>query len=121
MAAIPKSILWVRGGSNDGATISLREGTTVLGRDPNNHVVVDEPGVSRQHAGIRGDRQGHWIEDLGSRNGTFVNGAQIEGEGRRLRNMDRIELGGNTSVHWVYRELGGTIEMRLPDIDNKPG
>ena len=43
-----------------------------------NDMVVDELGVSRPHAGIRGGANGYWISDLGSRNGTFVNGEQVD-------------------------------------------
>ena len=86
-----------------------------MGRDPSNDIVVDEPGISRQHAGIRSDRGGYWIEDLSSRNGTFVNGTQIEGEGQRLRDQDRIDLGGmGTNVHWVFREPGATVIITRP-------
>ncbi len=106
--------MWVRGGPDDGGSINLREGTMLMGRALDNDIVVEEPNVSRQHAGIRSYANGYWIEDLGSRNGTFVNGDPLAGEGRRLRDMDRIELGGADSVHWVFRELGATVEFTLP-------
>jgi len=74
----------------------------MIGRAPLNDIVLEEPGVSRQRAGIRGGRDGYWIADLGSRNGTFINGEKIATEPRRLKNFDRIELGGtNTTVHWA--------------------
>ena len=109
-----KSILWVHGGPDDGHKIQLTTELTLIGRASSNDIVVDDVEVSRQHAGIRGDRGGHWIEDLGSRNGTFVNGVQLEGEGKRLRDNDRIELGGATSVYWVFRELGATVSLPRP-------
>ena len=71
-----------------------------------------KPGVSCQHAGIRGGRDGYWIADLGSRNGTFINGEKIAIEPRRLKNFDRIELGGtNTVVHRVFMESQATVEI----------
>ena len=83
-----------------------------MGRAPLNDIVLDEPGVSRQHAGIRGDSEGYWIADLGSRNGTFVNGERVDVGPRRLRNFDRIALGGvNTPVHWVFMESQATISI----------
>jgi pSer/pThr/pTyr-binding forkhead associated (FHA) protein len=85
-----------------------------MGRAALNDLVLDQPGVSRQHAGIRGDSEGYWIADLGSRNGTFVNGERLKSEPRLLRNFDRIELGGtNTPVSWVFMESQATIEMPL--------
>ena len=112
----PNAILWVRGGPDDGSTVSLSEsGTTLLGRAEDNDVVYEEPRVSRQHAAIRGGRDGYWLQDLGSRNGTFVNGVRVEGEGLHLRDQDTIELGGTHSrVQWVFKELGATVEFQLP-------
>ena len=73
MAMLGEAMLLVQGGSENGNSIPLSGAMVVLGRSPLD-VVVDERGVSRQHAGIRGDSEGFWIADLGSRNGTFVNG-----------------------------------------------
>ena len=112
---IAEAILLVRGGPEEGNSITLREGMTIMGRAALNDIVVDQPGVSRQHAGIRGDSEGFWLADLGSRNGTFVNGEQLPADPRRLRNFDRIELGGTDSaVHWVFMESQATMDMPSP-------
>lgn len=112
---MPPSVLLVQGGLDEGATIPLSEGMTIFGRGPLNDVVVDEPGVSRQHAGIRGDAGGFSIADLGSMNGTFVNGERVGQEPRRLKNCDSITLGGMTSqIHWVFMASRATVEMRPP-------
>ncbi len=112
----PKAILWVRGGPNDGETVGLADEITLIGRSEDNNIVVEEGNVSRQHAGIRSEATGYWIEDLGSRNGTFVNGAQVEGEGQRLRDNDKIELGGAEDIHWVFKELGATVTIERPQL-----
>jgi transcriptional regulator with GAF, ATPase, and Fis domain len=58
----------------------LRAPCVVIGRDANADVVVPEQAVSRQHARIAYD-QGRWIlRDLGSRNGTMLDGAYVSGE-----------------------------------------
>ena len=112
---ISEAVLLVRGGPSEGQTIPIGKGMVILGRSALNDLVLDEPGVSRQHAGIRGDAEGFWIADLGSRNGTFVNGERIGEEPRRLRNMDRIELGGTDArSHWVFMQSQATIEMPRP-------
>jgi pSer/pThr/pTyr-binding forkhead associated (FHA) protein len=108
MSSGQNAILWIRGGHDNGKNIVLSADMTLIGRDPSNHVVVDEIPVSRRHAGIRMDRNGYWLEDFGSRNGTFVNGEEVEGEGRELRNMDRIELGGVSSLQLIFTESGAT-------------
>ena len=70
MSMRPQAALLVKGGPGDGNTIMLSLGITVIGRTQPNDIVVDDPGVSRQHASIRGDACGYSITDLSSRNGT---------------------------------------------------
>ena len=81
----------MKGGPGDGNTIMLSLGITVIGRTQPNDIVVDDPGVSRQHASIRGDACGYSITDLSSRNGTFVNDERLSAEPRQLRNWDKID------------------------------
>ena len=109
----PRAVLLVQGGPGEGSTIPLPEGTSVIGRTSLNDITVDEPGISRQHTAIRGDESGFWISDLGSRNGTFVNGNRVGQEPQRLRNWDRIELGGMTT-HWIFMESQDTIDVPRP-------
>ena len=109
----PKSsntFLWVRGGIDDGKTIRLAEGISVMGRASDNAVVIEDGGVSRQHAAIRVDSGTAWIEDLGSKNGTRVNGAEVGGEGQRFKDKDQIELGGVETPVWIFRDSSGTIQ-----------
>jgi pSer/pThr/pTyr-binding forkhead associated (FHA) protein len=72
----------------------LRLGETLLGRSPYCSIVVNDGLVSRQHAAIRVTRDGMQIEDLGSRNGTFVNHRRISGT-HVLSPGDRIDIGGH--------------------------
>ena len=62
-----------------------------VGREPHNAIVVDDPLVSREHAAILPVGNDHILEDLGSANGTFVNGTRVER--RILQHGDVIELG----------------------------
>ena len=115
MASAQEAILLVRGGPDEGSSIDLRAGMLIIGRAPLNDIVLDQPGVSRQHAVIRGDPEGYWLADLGSRNGTYVNGENVGVEPRRLSNFDRIELGGtNTTVRWVFMESQATVDIPRP-------
>ena len=79
-------------GPQPGQMFSLEKDSTSLGRDPGNDITIDDPQVSRQHARIM--RQGGLmvIEDLGSTNGTFVNGVRLTGS-HTLASGDMIGLG----------------------------
>ena len=59
-------------GLSSGMVIPLQPETSV-GANRSNNLVIRDPYVSRQHARLRWDGLNWWIQDLGSRNGTFVN------------------------------------------------
>ena len=61
-----------------GQEFALAEGDNVVGRDPDAQVCIDHPSVSRRHALIRIVQHEAVIEDLASRNGTFVDGRRVE-------------------------------------------
>lgn len=86
----------------DGERYPLMGAITVLGRDDSADIILDDPGISRRHSEIRVTQDGPntvaTIRDLGSTNGTFVNGERITTE--HLEGGDRITV-GRTSV--TYR------------------
>lgn len=86
----------------DGERYPLMGAITVLGRDDSADIILDDPGISRRHSEIRVTQDGPntiaTIRDLGSTNGTFVNGEQVTNE--HLEGGDRITV-GRTSV--TYR------------------
>jgi len=85
--------LFVRQGPASGQEFELINPEIVIGRDGTADLVVDGQGVSRRHARIirQGD-DGHLIEDLGSSNGTFLNGQRLA-ESAPLHPGDEIGLG----------------------------
>jgi pSer/pThr/pTyr-binding forkhead associated (FHA) protein len=76
---------------NDRA-IPLPAGTHLIGREPESAIWVDSSLVSRRHARLMVDDVGLTVEDLGSHNGTFVNGERLAGL-RRLVHGDEIRVG----------------------------
>ena len=71
---------------------SLNDPEMVLGRHPDCQIQLDSNMVSRRHAQVVGSGDEFFVEDLGSGNGTFVNGKKIEGR-TRLAHDDRIKVG----------------------------
>jgi hypothetical protein len=63
----------------------------VVGRQEACDIVIPDPNASRRHAELARKEDGWWIRDLGSSNGTFVNGTLLKE--RRLRSGDRIRIG----------------------------
>jgi pSer/pThr/pTyr-binding forkhead associated (FHA) protein len=55
------------------------DAVTSLGRDVNNTVVIDDPFASTEHAVLTFRGRSWYVEDLDSTNGTFVNGAPVDG------------------------------------------
>ena len=81
--------VWGRGGRE---LRPLDADRVTVGTLASNDVVVDADGVSRVHAALERFGDTWCVRDLGSRNGTFVNGARIIGE-RALHSGDEIALG----------------------------
>ncbi|HEX3265883.1 MAG TPA: FHA domain-containing protein [Candidatus Limnocylindrales bacterium] len=61
-----------------GSTFAL-DAITSLGRDVNNSIVLEDEFVSANHAALTYRGRAWYVEDLGSTNGTFVNGGKIDG------------------------------------------
>jgi len=74
--------------------IALPEGESVLGRGADSLVWIDAQGVSRRHARVWVAAGLATLEDLGSKNGTFVNGDRLSGSAPvALRDGDEIRIG----------------------------
>jgi phosphoserine phosphatase RsbU/P len=83
----------------------------LVGRGTYNHVVLDDPHLSRQHARLAPERDGCVIYDLNSVNGTFVNGVAVKRQ--RLAPNDLVSIGP-----FVFRiELVVTTEPRPGDVE----
>ena len=80
-------------GPKAGTAIELKDSLS-LGREPECDVVLNDPAVSSRHARLLKDRDGWTLADLGSSNGTLVNGAEIQKV--NLGTGDLIEIGGTT-------------------------
>jgi hypothetical protein len=84
----------------DGRRVTMDDGPLTIGRLPECSVVVEDTNVSRRHAEVRRDGPDVVVVDLGSTNGTRVNGAQVRT--RRLNDGDEITV-GRTSLRFEVR------------------
>ena len=84
---------WRLGGTIDGVTVSfaLTRRETVVGSLPSTDLPLRVRGVSRRHAALECQDGGLQVVDLGSRNGTFVNGLRVQS--RRVERGDEIRFG----------------------------
>jgi DNA-binding winged helix-turn-helix (wHTH) protein len=91
--------------------IALDPGDNLIGRDRNAAVWIDDESVSRRHARVAIGPAGASIEDLDSKNGTFVGGKKIRGA-VALGNRDVVKIGPATLTVRVMRHTGSTRSTR---------
>lgn len=99
--------------------------TIVLGRAPDVDFMIPDLGVSRNHLELILKHNQMWIVDLGSANGTFLNGQQVEKNKKHLcASGDFIELGSNRIPIWVETvdkgfDFNDLKSARLPGEDKQ--
>jgi pSer/pThr/pTyr-binding forkhead associated (FHA) protein len=79
-----------------GRTHALEGGKVVLGRSKDSDIQVEDANVSRRHAELRREGPAWWLVDLGSTNGTELNGRRVQRS--KLNDGDTITLGATDLV-----------------------
>jgi DNA-binding winged helix-turn-helix (wHTH) protein len=87
--------------------IAVNPGENLLGRDEDSIVWIDDALVSRRHARIVIDETGAILEDLGSRNGTYLRGKRIEAP-RKLADEDLVTIGPASMIFRVFKQTAST-------------
>jgi ABC-2 type transport system ATP-binding protein len=105
---VPELTLVIVEGNQAGGEVSLTS-ITLLGRDPSADLIIRDPDVSGRHASLVPLASGFAIEDLGSTNGTFVNGERLAAQ-RELAPGDQIQLGA------TVLEVRGTSSSAIPAV-----
>lgn len=109
MSNQPSSInLIVKNGPQQGQVITIQDHPQVFGRGVGSDIVLTDKSLSRQHARIRPTASGLVIEDLGSTNGTFVNGQRVTSP-TLLRAGDTLQLGNVITL---------SVQPGQPNLDN---
>jgi len=78
------------------------EDSGIVGRGPAVRLRVEDTGVSREHASLRRKDGGWWVQDMGSANGTFVNGLPVA-VNTRLKDGDELSFG---PARYVFHDPG---------------
>jgi two-component system cell cycle response regulator len=90
-------------GTLSGQLFKVSKGQLVIGRSPHAELRLDDDGISRNHARIRSETNRAWIEDMESRNGTFVNGERIT-TSIELRDGDKVQVGRGTVLRFGFQD-----------------
>lgn len=108
--------LIVRRGPQPNQVYDLNKDIITIGRDITNDITINDPEVSRHHLRFTRGAGGFTLEDLGSTNGTFVNGQRLTGA-KPLNNGDMIGLGETVTLGY---EIARGMAPTAPGA-NEPG
>jgi diguanylate cyclase (GGDEF)-like protein len=87
---------------------------TVIGRTPDADLRIEDDGVSRRHCSVQPTPRGALLVDLGSHNGTFVDGVRVDQ--RTLSNEDRFQIGVHTTIKFaVADEMEANVQRRMAE------
>jgi DNA-binding winged helix-turn-helix (wHTH) protein len=95
-------------GPSPGRRIFLEKPTLLIGRDERCDVAVPDRQVSRQHASVSLEGEGYIVRDLGSKNGTFVNGQELRGP-HALQDGDEIQVAYCCKLTFVGAEATAPV------------
>lgn len=109
--------LTVRKGPQEGQAYPLVSSMVTVGRDPMADIVIADPEVSRQHARLTRTAEGYEIQDLGSTNGTFVDGQRLTGDPVHLQSGQAISMGTNVTLVFEAAADPMATVVSEPELD----
>jgi pSer/pThr/pTyr-binding forkhead associated (FHA) protein len=118
---MPQFQFVMRSGPTPGVTFPLEGDQLTIGRDSSNGVSINDPEVSRKHSRLSFQGGKYVLEDLGSTNGTFVNGQRLVGP-VVLKSGDVISLGEQIVLMYdaVSMDPGATVAVSRRAVQAPP-
>ncbi|HQF71670.1 MAG TPA: FHA domain-containing protein [Promineifilum sp.] len=114
------ALLVVERGPAPSLRFALKADQVTIGRSAGNELVMADPEVSRRHARVLRRADGYAVEDIGSTNGTFVNGQRI-GHLTLLQDGDTIDLGDTVRLRFVAPVIAPSPIPPAPvDMSERP-
>lgn len=108
-------MLVVYEGELEGQRWILDRDLLVIGRGTDCDIVIPKRQVSRHHAQVERDESGYLLRDMGSKNGTYVNGQEVRDKPHRLKDEDEIQLALCVKLGFVGADATLPLELEGPN------
>lgn len=106
--------LVVLAGAKKGAAVPIKKNSFIIGRSKEASLRAGSEAISRKHCVLKQTESGTTVQDLGSRNGTYVNDEKIDGV-RKLENGDRLKVG---PLEFRFESEAQVKQAKAPKIKN---
>ena len=125
MSASPSYAVFVQPPRSPGYRLDLGSATVTIGRSSTAQIQFDDPSLSRRHAEFITQEGPLRVRDLGSRNGTFVNGRPVSLEGTTIDVGDVVSIGetlitieakGRPAEDLAVPESAGTLILKMDEL-----
>lgn len=108
--------LIIHKGPQTGLAFALNEDLIIIGRSPICDIVIDDVEISRQHLRLKRTSLGYNVQDMGSTNGTFIDGRRFGGDAYMLKPGQTLAIGNNVLL--IYKT--GNDLPPPPSFDSQP-
>ena len=111
----------MRSGPTPGVTFPLEGDQLIIGRDSSNNVPINDAEISRKHSRLSFQGGKYVLEDLGSTNGTFINGQRLSGPAV-LKSGDIVSLGEHIVLMYdvINVDPGATVAVSRKSLQAEP-
>lgn len=111
----------MRSGPTPGVTFPLEGDQLIIGRDSSNNVPINDAEISRKHSRLSFQGGKYVLEDLGSTNGTFINGQRLSGPAV-LKPGDIVSLGEHIVLMYdmINIDPGATVAVSRKSLQAEP-